>query len=97
MPRFPTTIPTLFIIGGAEDRVGKASLLRQFVKLSGGRRSQIVLIPTAYTFLLLILDTLLFFYPFCGFNASRVKRGGRRARLLSLLLLLARSIFLLLY
>lgn len=50
MPRFPTTIPTLFIIGGAEDRVGKASLLRQFVKLSGGRRSQIVLIPTASSF-----------------------------------------------
>ena len=27
----------LFIIGGAEDRVGKASLLRRFVRLAGGR------------------------------------------------------------
>ncbi|MEO6790445.1 MAG: cyanophycinase [Ornithinibacter sp.] len=47
MPRQNRTTPTLFIIGGAEDRVGRASLLRQFVKLSGGRRSRIVVIPTA--------------------------------------------------
>jgi cyanophycinase len=50
VPRFPSTTPTLFIIGGAEDRVGKASLLRQFVKLSGGRRARLVLIPTASSF-----------------------------------------------
>jgi cyanophycinase len=39
--------PTLLIIGGAEDRVGAATLLRRFVRLAGGRRSRIVLIPTA--------------------------------------------------
>ena len=50
MPRYPSTTPTLFVIGGAEDRVGKASLLRQFVKLAGGRRSRLVLIPTASSF-----------------------------------------------
>ena len=50
MPRYPSTTPTLFIIGGAEDRVGKASLLRQFVKLSGGRRARLVLVPTASSF-----------------------------------------------
>lgn len=50
MPRYPLTTPTLFIIGGAEDRVGRASLLRQFVKLSGGRRARLVLIPTASSF-----------------------------------------------
>ncbi len=50
MPRYPSTTPTLFIIGGAEDRVGRASLLRQFVKLSGGRRAKLVLIPTASSF-----------------------------------------------
>ncbi len=50
MPRYPSTTPTLFIIGGAEDRVGRASLLRQFVKLSGGRRSRLVLVPTASSF-----------------------------------------------
>ena len=50
MPRYPSTTPTLFIIGGAEDRVGRATLLRQFVKLSGGRRARLVLIPTASSF-----------------------------------------------
>ena len=47
MPRYPSTTPTLFIIGGAEDRVGRATLLRQFVKLSGGRRARRVLAPPA--------------------------------------------------
>ncbi len=42
--------PTLFIIGGAEDRLGKATVLRRFVRLAGGRRAQIVLIPTASSF-----------------------------------------------
>ncbi|HEY7719635.1 MAG TPA: cyanophycinase [Pedococcus sp.] len=39
--------PTLFVIGGAEDRVGKAVVLRRFVRLAGGRRARIVIIPTA--------------------------------------------------
>src|SRR4026208_1667357 len=43
-------VPTLFIIGGAEDRVGKATVLRRFVRLAGGKRSRIVLIPTAASF-----------------------------------------------
>jgi cyanophycinase len=42
--------PTLLIIGGAEDRVGKATLLRRFVRLAGGRRARIVVIPTASSF-----------------------------------------------
>jgi len=50
VPRHPSTTPTLFVIGGAEDRVGKASLLRQFLKLAGGRRARLVLIPTASSF-----------------------------------------------
>jgi cyanophycinase len=50
VPRYPSTTPTLFIIGGAEDRVGKASLLRQFVKLAGGRRARLVVVPTASSF-----------------------------------------------
>jgi cyanophycinase len=45
-----TSEPTLFIIGGAEDRIGKAALLRRFVKLAGGRRSSLVVIPTASSF-----------------------------------------------
>lgn len=50
MPRYPSTTPTLFIIGGAEDRVGRATLLRRFVRISGGRRSRLVIIPTASSF-----------------------------------------------
>lgn len=50
MPRYPSSEPTLFIIGGAEDRVGRASLLRRFVRLSGGRRARIVIVPTASSF-----------------------------------------------
>ena len=43
-------VPTLFIIGGAEDRVGKATVLRRYVRLAGGKQSRIVLIPTASSF-----------------------------------------------
>lgn len=45
-----TATPTLFIIGGAEDRVGRATLLRRFVKLAGGRRARIAIVPTASSF-----------------------------------------------
>lgn len=50
MPRSAPSKPTLFIIGGAEDRDGKATVLRRFVRLAGGRRSRIVIIPTASSF-----------------------------------------------
>jgi cyanophycinase len=48
MPR-PTPVPktSLLIIGGAEDKVGKATILRRFVRLAGGRAAKIVVIPTA--------------------------------------------------
>jgi cyanophycinase len=42
--------PTLLVIGGAEDRMGKATVLRRFVRLAGGRKARIVLIPTASSF-----------------------------------------------
>lgn len=45
-----TRTPTLFVIGGAEDRVGKATVLRRFVRLAGGRRARLVLVPTASSF-----------------------------------------------
>lgn len=50
MPRYPSTTPTLFVIGGAEDRVGRAALLRRFVRISGGRQARLVVIPTASSF-----------------------------------------------
>jgi cyanophycinase len=50
MARSSSGRPTLFVIGGAEDRVGKAVVLRRFVRLAGGRRARIVIIPTASSF-----------------------------------------------
>ena len=41
---------TLLIIGGAEDRIGRSLVLKRFVKLAGGHRSHIVVIPTASSF-----------------------------------------------
>jgi cyanophycinase len=38
---------SLLLIGGAEDKVGRATILRRFVRLAGGRRARIVVIPTA--------------------------------------------------
>ncbi len=42
--------PTLFAIGGAEDRLGASSVLRRFVRLAGGKRSRIVVVPAASAF-----------------------------------------------
>ena len=46
-----TTVPdvttSLLVIGGAEDKVGRVTILRRFVRLAGGRSSRIVVIPTA--------------------------------------------------
>jgi cyanophycinase len=40
----------LLIIGGAEDKVGRATVLRRFVALAGGRKARIVVIPSASSF-----------------------------------------------
>lgn len=37
----------LLIIGGAEDKVGRVTVLRRFVKLAGGHNARILIIPTA--------------------------------------------------
>lgn len=54
-PPTPTPSPrgprrTLLIIGGAEDRIGRSVVLKRFVKLSGGHRGHIVVIPTASSY-----------------------------------------------
>ncbi|NNG41076.1 cyanophycinase [Flexivirga sp. ID2601S] len=38
---------SLLVIGGAEDKVGRVTILRRFVRLAGGRKARIVVIPTA--------------------------------------------------
>src|SRR5450631_2533552 len=42
-----TVHTSLLIIGGAEDKVGRATVLRRFVRLAGGRSARIVVIPSA--------------------------------------------------
>ncbi len=56
-----------------------------------------ILLPNPYTLFLLTLDTFFFFYPFCGFNSSRIKREGWNYRLFSYVLTLACYAFLLVY
>lgn len=46
----PPVQRTLLIVGGAEDKLGSSVVLRRFIRLAGGRRSRIVLIPTASAF-----------------------------------------------
>ncbi|HKL60269.1 MAG TPA: hypothetical protein VJ863_10245, partial [Sphaerochaeta sp.] len=46
---------------------------------------------------LLALDGLFFFYPFCGFNASRIKRMGAKTYTLSFAITLAVMLVLLVY
>lgn len=55
----PEAVPrrTLLIIGGAEDKLGRSVVLKRFVRLSGGRSSRIVLIPTASSFVDEVVDT----------------------------------------
>jgi len=45
-----TVHTSLLIIGGAEDKVGRATVLRRFVRLAGGRAARIVVIPSASSF-----------------------------------------------
>jgi cyanophycinase len=46
-----TTVRTsLLIIGGAEDKVGRSTILRRFLRLAGGNKARIVVIPTASSF-----------------------------------------------
>ncbi|MDE9364475.1 cyanophycinase [Luteipulveratus sp. YIM 133132] len=47
MPDNPVRPRSLLIIGGAEDKVGRVTVLRRFVRRAGGRKSRIVIVPTA--------------------------------------------------
>lgn len=79
MPRYPTSMPTLFIIGGAEDRVGRASLLRHFVKISGGKRARLVVIPTASSFQAEVVASYTEVFTRLGVSALEVVNPGSRA------------------
>ena len=48
---------SLLVIGGAEDKGGRATVLRRFVRLAGGRKARIVVIPTASSLADEVLET----------------------------------------
>ncbi|NCC64654.1 MAG: GNAT family N-acetyltransferase [Spirochaetia bacterium] len=50
-----------------------------------------------YPLVLLLMDTLFFFYPFCGFNASRINRGSKKIKVTAFSVLLVCLLYLLLY
>lgn len=54
-------------------------------------------VPLLFGLCLVTLDTLFFFYPFCGFNASRVKRWGKKPFAISVVVLLAVLLSVLVY
>jgi cyanophycinase len=72
------TAPTLLVIGGAEDRVGKATVLRRFVRLAGGRRANIVVIPTASSFQDEVTDSYTEVFTRLGAPAPKVVNPGSR-------------------
>jgi cyanophycinase len=72
------TAPTLLVIGGAEDRVGKATVLRRFVRLAGGRQADIVLIPTASSFQDEVTDSYTEVFTRLGAPAPRVVNPATR-------------------
>ncbi|MGN6633984.1 MAG: cyanophycinase [Oryzihumus sp.] len=43
----PAARTALLIIGGAEDKHGRVTILRRFVRLAGGRKARLVIVPTA--------------------------------------------------
>ncbi|MDY0289618.1 MAG: GNAT family N-acetyltransferase [Sphaerochaeta sp.] len=53
--------------------------------------------PLLFGLTLLLLDGFFFFYPFCGFNASRIQRMGAKTYGLSLAITLAVVVLLLVY
>jgi cyanophycinase len=77
MPR--TTHTSLLIIGGAEDKVGRATILRRFVRLAGGRNARIVLIPTASSFPDEVVETYTTAFKRLGAPEVVVINPGSRA------------------
>jgi cyanophycinase len=77
MPR--TTHTCLLIIGGAEDKVGRATILRRFVRLAGGRHARLVLIPTASSFPDEVVETYTTAFKRLGAPEVVIVNPGSRA------------------
>lgn len=48
---------TLYVIGGAEDKVGSSVVLKRFLSLAGGRKARVVVVPTASSFVDEVVET----------------------------------------
>jgi hypothetical protein len=62
--------------------------------IGGGETYLLAKFPVLFLSMLCLGDTLLFFYPFCGFNASRIKRLSPYLAAATCALLLAVIVFL---
>lgn len=63
-------------------------------RAGGGQTHSFAKFPVLFLSMLCLCDTLLFFYPFCGFNASRIKRLSPYLAAVTCALLLAVIVFL---
>lgn len=75
----PSRDRRLLIIGGAEDKVGRVTVLRRFVKLAGGRDARILIIPTASSVPDEVVDVYGTVFSRLGAEVSSVDPADRRA------------------
>ena len=87
---FPFPVPGNLYIKGLDWKLGKEQLLLARMGIAGQVAVALIClfapkgIPLLFGLELLALDGFFFFYPFCGFNASRIKRMGAKTYGLSL-------------
>ena len=100
---FPFPVPGNLYIKGIDWKLKEEKLLLSRMGIAGQVAVALVCLfaPTGISLLfglaLLTLDSFFFFYPFCGFNASRIKRMGAKTYGLSLAITLAVMLLLLVY
>ena len=100
---FPFPVPGNLYIKGIDWKLKEEQPLLSRMSIAGQIAVALVCLfaPTGIPFLfglaLLTLDSFFFFYPFCGFNASRIKRMGAKTYGLSLAITLAVMLLLLVY
>ena len=75
----PVSVGTLFIIGGAEDRVGRRTVLREFVGLAGWREARVAIVATASSLGPEILDTYAMLFRDLGVAECILLRPESRA------------------
>jgi hypothetical protein len=100
---FPFPVPGNMYIKGHDWNIhGKTAFLaRMAIRSQGALLLAALFIPKGLALLfglaLVVLDGFFSLYPFCGFNASRIKRMGAKTYGLSLAITLAVVLLLLVY